>query len=466
MANDEWIRLNVGGHIYMTTRGTLSKESESLLAKMFGAQSKWSESALCRDSSGAYFLDASPRHFEPILSFLRRGEVIIDDGVSLRGVLAEARYFGIEPLVAALTKQLADKDELESPLTGFYSPQQGEGALTWHDIGGLSGVKKELQQVVELSVRYKHLYERWAVTPSRNILLYGPPGCGKTLLARVTANQIRANCMLVRCPELLNEPDNAVHRLQERFKAARSMEPCVMFLDEFECIAQGRAGSGVDSSRLMSQLAISLDQVAAGAENTFVIAATNRPDLIEPALLRPGRFDQLIYIPLPDREARHEILSAHLRRVPIGSAVDLAHLAASTRGLSGADLKEVCQRACKFAIREHVEQSNSDSQVTENGNGVASSSSSSSSSGADADLSADTLLADDSSESICVTEQHFEQAMAYSRRSVSERDVYRHINFNNMLQQISAQKFHFPPQPQQQQQQQHLVDESSESQES
>eukprot|EP01103_Thecamoeba_quadrilineata_P017511 TRINITY_DN624_c0_g1_i1.p1 TRINITY_DN624_c0_g1~~TRINITY_DN624_c0_g1_i1.p1 ORF type:complete len:339 (+),score=56.53 TRINITY_DN624_c0_g1_i1:32-1018(+) len=323
----EWVTLNVGGRIFLTTRQTLEREPNSLFTDLFREGS-----SPPRDQSGAYLFDADPKYFEPLLNYLRRGQIVVEDGLSIHGVLTEARHFGLQSMI----------EQLEDSI--HPGKRSDDAGLTWEDIGGLAGVKKELLQVVENSVKFRDRFERWGLVPTKNVLLYGPPGCGKTLLARVTANEIRANFLLVKCPELLGELDGAAAKIQDKLNLARLLQPCVLFLEEFECIARVRGSGEVGRDGLISQLAISLDMVSASRDNVFVFAATNRPEILEPALLRPGRFDQLIYIPLPDRAARLGILRATLRKSPLGADVDLSYLAHHTHGLSGADMKEICQR--------------------------------------------------------------------------------------------------------------------------
>merc|ERR1711970_474822 len=195
--------------------------------------------------------------------------------------------------------------------------------VTWNDVGGLENVKRELQELVQYPVEHPEKFLKFGMMPSRGVLFYGPPGCGKTLLDK-----------------------------------ARSAAPCVLFFDELDSIAKSRGGSGGDgggaSDRVINQILTEMDGMGS-KKNVFIIGATNRPDIIDSAIMRPGRLDQLIYIPLPDDGSRMAILKANLRKSPVADSVDLPYLAKMTRGFSGADLTEICQRACKLAIRESID---------------------------------------------------------------------------------------------------------------
>jgi len=230
--------------------------------------------------------------------------------------------------------------------------------VKWEDIGGLEEVKRELKMAVEWPLKYPKLFEKAGARPPKGILLYGPPGCGKTLLAKAVATESEANFISVKGPELLSkwvgESEKAV---REVFRKARQAAPCVIFFDEIDALAPAR-GSGIGDSRVtervISQLLTELDGIEE-LKDVVVVAATNRPDLLDPALLRPGRFDRLIYVPPPDEKARLEILKIHTRGKPLAEDVDLEEIAKKTEGYTGADLEALCDTAALLAIRELVE---------------------------------------------------------------------------------------------------------------
>jgi transitional endoplasmic reticulum ATPase len=229
--------------------------------------------------------------------------------------------------------------------------------VKWSDIGNLEEAKQELQEAVEWPLKHRELFEYASAEPPKGILLYGPPGTGKTLLAKAVANESEANFISVKGPELLSkwvgESERAV---REIFRKARQAAPCIIFFDEIDAIAPTR-GSGIGDShvteRVISQLLTELDGLEE-LKDVVVIAATNRPDIIDPALLRAGRFDKLIYIPPPDKKARKEIFVIHTRRVPLGKDVDFDKLAELTENYTGADIAAICKTATMLAIREHL----------------------------------------------------------------------------------------------------------------
>merc|ERR1712216_133931 len=230
--------------------------------------------------------------------------------------------------------------------------------VTWADIGGLERVKAELRETIQYPLEYPEKFEKFGMSPSKGVLFHGPPGCGKTLMAKAVANECQANFISVKGPELLTMWfGESEANVRDVFEKARQAAPCVLFFDELDSIAQQRGGSSGDAGgagdRVMNQLLTEMDGVGA-KKNVFIIGATNRPDIIDPALMRPGRLDQLIYIPMPDYESRLSVLKAVLRKTPLSPDVDIAYVASQTEKFTGADLTEICQRAAKLAIREDI----------------------------------------------------------------------------------------------------------------
>jgi transitional endoplasmic reticulum ATPase len=227
----------------------------------------------------------------------------------------------------------------------------------WSDIGGLETVKQELKESVEWPLTYARLFQHMGATPPKGVLLYGPPGTGKTMLARAVATESQANFISIKGPEFLSkwvgESEKAV---RETFRRARQASPSVVFLDEIDSIAPTRAGGTADShvtERVISQILTELDGLEP-LNNVIVIAATNRPDIIDPALLRPGRFDRLIEIGFPDEQSRLQILKIHSSNKPLAEDVNLEDLAKRTDNYSGADLASLVNEATMLAIRECV----------------------------------------------------------------------------------------------------------------
>ncbi len=228
--------------------------------------------------------------------------------------------------------------------------------VKWEDIGGLEGPKQELMESVEWPLKYANLFKHMGATPPKGLLLYGPPGTGKTLLAKAVATESEANFISVKGPEFLSkwvgESEKAV---RETFRKARQAAPCVIFLDEIDAIAPVR-GTSSDSGvteRVISQILTEMDGLET-LHNVVVIAATNRPDIMDPALLRPGRFDRLVYVPPPDLAARKEILRIHTKGKPLDGDVDLDKLATKMDKYTGAEIAAVCNEAVMLAIRDYV----------------------------------------------------------------------------------------------------------------
>ncbi|KAL7720195.1 Transitional endoplasmic reticulum ATPase [Entamoeba marina] len=265
--------------------------------------------------------------------------------------------------------------------------------VKWDDIGGLEHVKSELKEIVQWPVLHPDLFKEYGQPPSRGVLFYGPPGCGKTMMAKAVANECQANFISIKGPELLTmwfgESEANVRNI---FDKARMAAPCVLFFDELDSIAQSRGGNQGDSGasdRVINQLLTEMDGMST-TKTVFIIGATNRPDIIDSALMRPGRLDQLIYIPLPDLDARVGVLQANLRK--------------------RADLTAICQRAVKLAIRECIKK---DIEMKELGD--------------------DAMQEEDPVPFI--VRQHFEEAMLSARRSVSDSDIRKYDSFVNTIKQ-------------------------------
>jgi len=226
--------------------------------------------------------------------------------------------------------------------------------VSWEDVGGLEAVKRQLQEAVEWPLTKPEVFKRMGITPPRGILLYGPPGTGKTLLAKAVASESKANFISIKGPEVMSkwvgESEKAVREL---FKKARQVAPTIVFLDELDSIAPMRGtdtGSHVTDS-VVNQLLTSIDGLES-MEGVVVVGATNRPDIIDPGLLRPGRFDRLVLIESPDRKAREEIFKIHTKNMPLDKDVNIKRLAESTENYSGADIEALCREAAMLAIRE------------------------------------------------------------------------------------------------------------------
>lgn len=288
--------------------------------------------------------------------------------------------------------------------------------VTWDDIGGLEDVKKNLQEMILYPIEHPDKFHKFGMSPSKGVLFYGPPGCGKTLLAKAVAHECSSNFISIKGPELLTMWfGESEANVREVFDKARGAAPCVLFFDELDSVgiargsSQGDAGGAGD--RVLNQLLTEMDGVGS-KKNLFFIGATNRPDILDEALIRPGRLDQLIYIPLPDKGSRVSVLKAVLRKSPVAPNINFDFLGDLTDGFTGADITELCQRATKAAIRESIEaEEQKKALMKENPDG-------------------DQAMAEAMEDPVpVITRKHFEEALAAARKSVTSYDLDKFEQF-------------------------------------
>jgi transitional endoplasmic reticulum ATPase len=230
--------------------------------------------------------------------------------------------------------------------------------VRWDDVGGLEEVKQRLREAVEWPTKYSELFHSFRLAPPKGLLLSGPPGCGKTLIAKALAAETEVNFISVKGPELMSMYVGESERgVREVFHKARQAAPCIVFFDEIDALASTRSSGGQQdagvSGRVLSQLLTELDGIEE-LKGVLVLAATNRRDLLDPALLRPGRFDLQIELPLPDRAAREKIFQVHMRDRPIAADVTAGWLAEQTQGFSGAEIEAVCHRAMMAVLAVRI----------------------------------------------------------------------------------------------------------------
>ncbi len=227
----------------------------------------------------------------------------------------------------------------------------------WDDIGGLDEVKQDLREAVEWPLKTPELFTTMGIRPPKGILLYGPPGCGKTMLARAVATESEANFITIKGPEVFSKwVGESEKAIREVFRKARMAAPAIIFFDEFDSLVprrgMGYADSGV-AERVISQLLTEMDGILT-LEDVVIVAATNRPDIVDPAVLRPGRFDRLIYVPEPDEKARLEIFKLYTKNVPLAKDVNIPYLVSNSKGYSGADIDALCREAAIHALRRDL----------------------------------------------------------------------------------------------------------------
>ena len=281
---------------------------------------------------------------------------------ALRRILPEVDLEAESIPAKILTKLVVEMDDFEEALKDIQPSALREVFVEvpdakWSDIGGLEDVKSELQQAVEWPLKYADLFEKSGAKPPKGILLYGPPGTGKTMLAKALANESEANFISIKGPELLSKwVGESESGIREIFRKAKQSAPTVVFFDEIDSVAPVRGSGYSDSNvteRVVSQLLTELDGLEE-LQKVFVLAATNRPELVDPALLRPGRFDRVLKVPVPDKKARLEILKLNTTGNPLAPDVDLARIAEKTEGYTGADLAGIASTAVMIALQEHI----------------------------------------------------------------------------------------------------------------
>lgn len=282
---------------------------------------------------------------------------------SLRNVLPEINLEESKIPVETLNKIKIKPQDFETALKEVHPSALREvyvqsPNVKWTEIGGLESIKEELREAIEWPLKHSDLFTEADIVPPKGLLLYGPPGTGKTLIAKAVATNSDANFISIKGPELLSKwVGESEKGIREVFRKARQASPCVVFFDELDSVAPRRSSSGSGDShvgdRLVSQLLTEMDGLQ-DLNGVVVIGATNRPDIIDEALLRPGRFDRILEIPLPDNDSIKEILRIHMVRKPIDKSVELNKLVELCTGLSGADIAALVNAAALSAIKEHI----------------------------------------------------------------------------------------------------------------
>jgi transitional endoplasmic reticulum ATPase len=282
---------------------------------------------------------------------------------SLRRVLPEINLEQSKIPIETLNKIKITRSDFENALRDVQPSALREvhvqrPNVQWSDVGGLEEVKGELKEAIEWPLKHADLFAQADITPPKGLLLFGPPGTGKTMIAKAVATTSEANFISIKGPELLSKwVGESEKGVREVFRKARQAAPCVVFFDELDSVAPRRSGGEAGDSRvgerIVSQLLTEMDGLE-DLKGVIVIGATNRPDIVDEALLRPGRFDRMLEIPLPNNEARKEILKIHTAKKPIDKSISLEKLVELTKGYSGADIAAMVNAAAISAIREHV----------------------------------------------------------------------------------------------------------------
>jgi transitional endoplasmic reticulum ATPase len=290
---------------------------------------------------------------------------------SLRRVLPEINMEQNKIPVEVLNKIKITNEDFQNALKDVQPSAMREVQIQrpnvrWDDIGGLPEVKEELAEAIEWPLKHADLFNQADVKPPKGLLLYGPPGTGKTMIAKAVATTSEANFISVKGPELLSKwVGESEKGVREIFRKARQAAPCIVFFDELDAVAPRRGRSEGDAhvtERVISQMLTEMDGLE-DLKGVVVIGATNRPDILDEALLRPGRFDRILEVPLPDKEARKDILKIHTKRKPLDNTVDMDKLVELTGGFTGADIAAIVNAAAMSAIKEYVATINGNNKV-------------------------------------------------------------------------------------------------------
>lgn len=293
--------------------------------------------------------------------------------------------------------------------------------MTLNDVGGYKDIVEKFLEFVENPIKHQDLHLQFGLRPSKGVLLYGPPGCGKTQLVHAVANQCKMKLLLIKGPELLSqEYGKSESNVRDAFNKAKSEAPCMLLFDEFESIGGKRrtitGASGGTDDRVVNQILTEIDDIKP-KDSVFIIGTTNRPETVDAAILRRGRIDKLIYLPVPDEVSRLAIFRQALKDVPVSKEINLEFLATSTNGFTAADVTGVCQNACAAAVKECIKRQE-DSQKDK-----------------------DPKMVEPVS---CVEKHHFEEAMSYARRTLSDSEVNEYDRIAATLQKTKSSDFKFP----------------------
>jgi transitional endoplasmic reticulum ATPase len=239
--------------------------------------------------------------------------------------------------------------------------------VKWSDVGGLENIKQELKEAIEWPLKYPDVFKKAGTNPPKGILLYGKPGTGKTLLAKAVANESGVNFISIKGPQLISRYVGESERgVRETFRTAKHAAPTILFFDEIDSIVPKRGSSSTDAhvtERVISQFLTEMDGIEE-LKGVVVLAATNRLDLVDPAMLRSGRFDLIFELPVPDEKTREQIFAIHTKNKPLAQNVDLTKLAKEADGRTGSDIEFVCRKASMLAVREYIERNSAENKAT------------------------------------------------------------------------------------------------------